>query len=61
VLLDRLTRMRLQAIRSYAIAYDIDPAESRLWDQRNVKLFSTDLNDFVPLLDAAWAQTPPPS
>jgi hypothetical protein len=61
VLLDRLTRMRLQAIRSYAIAYDIDPAESRLWDQRNVKVFTADLNEFVPLLDAAWAQTSPSS
>ena len=58
VLLDRLTKMRRQAIRSYAIAYDIDLAESRLWDQRNVKVFNADLNEFVPLLDAAWAQTP---
>jgi hypothetical protein len=57
VLLDRLTRMRLQAIRSYAIAYDIDPAEGRLWDQRNVKVFAADLNEFVPLLDAAWASS----
>jgi hypothetical protein len=61
VLLDRLTRMRLQAIRSYAIAHDINPAESRLWDQRNIKVFSADLNEFVPLLDAAWAQIAPPS
>jgi hypothetical protein len=57
VLLDRLNRMRHQAIRSYAIAYDIDPAESRLWDQRNVSVFNADLNEFVPRLDAALAQT----
>jgi hypothetical protein len=60
VLLDRLTRMRIQAMRSYAIAYDIDPAESRLWDRRNVQVFRGDLNEFVPLLDAAWARTQPP-
>jgi hypothetical protein len=61
VLLDRLTRIRVQAMRSYAIAYDIDAAESRLWDQRNVKVFSADLNEFVPMLRAVWAQTSPPS
>jgi hypothetical protein len=59
VLLDRLTRMRLQAMRSYAIAYDIEPAESRLWERRNVQVFSGDLNHFVPLLHAAWARTSP--
>jgi SIR2-like domain len=52
VLLDRLTRIRVQAVRSYAITYDIDPAESRLWDQRNVQVFGADLNEFVPRLDA---------
>jgi hypothetical protein len=57
VLLDRLTRMRLQAIRSYAIAYDIDDVDRQLWDKRNVKVFSADLNKFVPLLDRAWGQT----
>jgi len=61
VLLDRLTRMRVQAVRSYAITYDIDPAESRLWDRRNVQVFAADLNEFVPRLDAALAQTPPSS
>jgi hypothetical protein len=61
VLFDRLTGMRLQAIRSFAIAYDIDPAEGRLWDQRNVKVFSADLNKFVPLLDEAWKKMPPRS
>jgi len=54
VLLDRLTRMRVQAVRSYAITYDVDPAESRLWDQRNVQVFGADLNEFVPRLDAAF-------
>ena len=58
VLLDRLNRMRLEAVRSYAIAYDIDPAESRLWDQRNVEVFGADLNQFVPRLDAAWTRAP---
>jgi hypothetical protein len=61
VLLDRLSRMRLQAIRSYAIAYDVDVAETRLWDQRKVAVFNADLNEFVPRLDAALAQTPPSS
>ena len=59
VLLERLTRMRVQAMRSYAVAYDIDPAESQLWDRRNVRVYSGDLNDFVPLLDAAWINTGP--
>jgi hypothetical protein len=59
VLLDRLTRMRIQAMRSYAVAYDIDADESRLWDRRNVQVFSGDLNEFVPQLDAAWARTQP--
>jgi hypothetical protein len=54
VLLDRLTRMRIEAVRSYAITYDIDPAEGRLWDQRNVQVFGADLNQFVPRLEAAW-------
>jgi hypothetical protein len=46
-------------MRSYAVAYDFDLAESRLWDRRNVEVFSGDLNEFVPLLDAAWAGAPP--
>jgi SIR2-like domain len=50
VLLDRVNRLRNLAIRSYAIASDIDPAESRLWDKRNVAVFRTDLNLFVPRL-----------
>jgi hypothetical protein len=60
VLLDRLTGMRVQAMRSYAVAYDIDVAEGRLWDRRNVQVFSGDLNEFVPLLAGAWARTSPP-
>jgi hypothetical protein len=53
VLLDRLTRIRAQPVRSYAITYDIDLAESRLWDQRDVQVFAADLNEFVPRLAAA--------
>jgi hypothetical protein len=53
VLLDRLNRMRPQAIRSYAIAYDIDEAETRLWDKRNVTVFKADLNEFVRQLGEA--------
>lgn len=60
ILFERLNRMQGQARRSYAIAYDIDSAERDLWDQRNVQVFSGDLNEFVPLLDAAWARTPVP-
>jgi hypothetical protein len=59
VLLDRLSRMRLRPMRSYAIVYDIDAAEARLWDRRNVHVFKGDLNEFVQLLNTAWAQTPP--
>jgi hypothetical protein len=59
VLLDRLNRMRLQTIRSYAIAYDIGEAESRLWDKRNVMVYKADLNEFVRRLEAELAQTPP--
>jgi hypothetical protein len=60
VLFDRLARMRVQAITSYAIAYDIDSAERRLWDQRKVQVFSADLNKFVPLLGRAWTKAAPP-
>jgi len=60
VLLDRLSRMRPQAIKSYAIAYDIDDAERQLWDKRDVKVFRADLNEFVPLLEKAWRQTSTP-
>jgi hypothetical protein len=59
VLLERLTRMRVQPMRSNAISYDIDPVERRLWDRRNVQVFNGDLNEFVPLLEAAWTRTFP--
>jgi len=52
--------MRPQAIKSYAIAYDIDDAERQLWDKRDVKVFRADLNEFVPLLEKAWRQTSTP-
>jgi hypothetical protein len=61
VLLDRLSRSRLQQKRSYAVAYDIDQAESELWGARKVAVFNADLNEFVPRLDAAVTQTPSPS
>ena len=58
VLLDRLSRSRVQQKRSYAVAYDIEPAESELWGARKVAVFNADLNEFVPRLDAALTQTP---
>jgi hypothetical protein len=61
VLLDRLNRSRLQPKRSYAISYDIEPAEGELWGARNVVVFKADLNEFVPRLDVALGQTPPSS
>jgi hypothetical protein len=61
VLLDRLNRSRLQPKRSYAISYDIEPAESELWGARKVAVFKADLNEFVPRLNARLGQTPPPS
>jgi hypothetical protein len=59
VLLDRLNKSRLQPKRSYAISYDIEPAESELWGARKVAVFKADLSEFVPRLDAALAQSPP--
>jgi hypothetical protein len=61
VLLDRLNRSRLQPKRSYAISFDIEPAESELWGARKVVVFEADLNEFVPRLDAALGQTVSPS
>jgi hypothetical protein len=52
VLLDRLNRMREQAIKSYAIAMGITDAERRLWITRGVEVFNADLNEFVPRLEA---------
>jgi SIR2-like domain len=52
VLLDRLNRSRVQPKRSYAVAYDIDPAEGELWEARKVAVFRADLNRFVPRLGA---------
>jgi hypothetical protein len=60
VLLDRLNRSRLQPKRSYAISYDIEPAESELWSARKVVVFKADLNEFVPRLDG-WLGQPPTS
>ena len=57
VLLDRLNRMRAQAIKSYAIAVGITDAERRLWIRREVEVFNADLNAFVPRLDAELALT----
>jgi hypothetical protein len=57
VLLERLNTIRPQVIRSYAIAYGIGSAESKLWDKRNVHVWDADLNDFVPKLDAAYGPT----
>jgi hypothetical protein len=61
VLLDRFNRNRLQPKRSYAIADDIEPAESELWGARKVVVFKADLNEFVPRLDAALGQSQPSS
>jgi hypothetical protein len=58
VLLDRLSRSRLQQKRSYAVAYDIDDAESDLWDPRKVNVYEADLNEFVPRLATALAHSP---
>jgi hypothetical protein len=58
VLLDRLSRNRLQQKRSYAVAYDIGDAESDLWDPRKVNVYEADLNEFVPRLATALAQSP---
>jgi hypothetical protein len=57
VLLDRLNRMREQAIKSYAIAMGITDAERRLWITRGVEVFNADLNDFVPRLEAELSRT----
>jgi hypothetical protein len=57
VLLDRLNRMRAQAIKSYAIAVDITDAERRLWITRGVEVFNADLNGFVPRLEAELSRT----
>ena len=59
VLLDRLSRSSLQQKRSYAVVYDIDDAESKLWGVRKVAVLAADLNKFVPRLDAALALPPP--
>jgi hypothetical protein len=61
VLLDRLNGLRLRPMKSYAIAHDIDAAESRLWEKRFVEIFNADLNEFVPRLDAELAQATPPT
>ena len=62
VLLDRMKNSSLQPRRSYAVCYDIDPAESELWSARKVAVFEADLNEFVPRLDAALAlETPLPT
>jgi hypothetical protein len=59
VLLDRMKNSSLQPRRSYAVCHDIDPAESELWGARKVAVFETDLNEFVPRLDAALALASP--
>jgi hypothetical protein len=61
VLLDRMKNSSLQPRRSYAVCYDIDQAESDLWDARNVAVFEADLNKFVPRLGAALGLAAPPS
>jgi hypothetical protein len=61
VLLDRLSKSRLQQKRPYAIAYDIGPAESELWAARKVAVFNSDLNEFVPRLEADLAKAAPSS
>jgi hypothetical protein len=61
VLLDRLSRSRVQQKRSYAVAYDIDQAESELWGTRKVVVFKADLNEFVQQLDNEVKQTLPSS
>jgi hypothetical protein len=61
VLLDRLNRSRLQQKKSYAIAHEIELAESELWAARKVLVYEADLNEFVPRLEAELAKTPPRS
>jgi hypothetical protein len=56
VLLDRLNRLRLQPLKSYAISDGTDAAERRLWEKRFVEIFNADLNEFVPRLAAEMEQ-----
>jgi hypothetical protein len=56
VLLDRLARLRLQPLKSYAISDGTDAAERRLWEKRFVEIFNADLNEFVPRLAAEMEQ-----